>query len=105
MAKYFTTDGGNFFVRARAGNEEIFFFINPKNGKLLDQQMEFHYRDFYFRCKEEWGKKEAELPKENLGHIRKIVQYYLGKKRSPIPRATIGDVLKNSGIDLKKKTS
>ncbi|MCA9353512.1 hypothetical protein KC842_01415 [Candidatus Nomurabacteria bacterium] len=104
MAKYFTTDGGNFFVRARAGNEEIFFFINPKTGKLLDQQMEFHYRDFYFRCKEEWGKKEAELPKENREHVKMVVQRYLDKKTA-IPRATIGDLLKSSGINLKKKTS
>ncbi len=102
------TDNGNLFVRTKVGDVEIYFFINPKTGKHLDDEMEYHPSEFYEQAVETWHNKEQEIPEENIPHVKVIVQKYLDQKKldgtymkSEPATNSMGDLLK-AALEKKK---
>jgi hypothetical protein len=73
---YLTTKTGNLFIRAEANGKEIFFFMD-KAGKHLNNERDFHKKEFYEQARKTWDSTENELPAGYRAHAEKIVKDYL----------------------------
>jgi hypothetical protein len=77
---YFTTDTGNFFIKANVDGQNIYFFMNPNTGQHLDKKRDFHEEIFYQNCLTDWKKTEESLPEKHFKAAGKIVEQYFGDR-------------------------